>query len=144
MKKIVKILITILIIGFFFFRYFFYMDIKHDCYISILPSLELSNVNIGNALGILKRVSFDDYKEVCRYVTKVNPNFSCGGMGGGCAYQSIPKTIDISTSMDDLAWSAAIIAHETCHAKQFQEQKTISEDECYKVDDRIIKKIIKY
>ena len=93
---------------------------------------------------MLKRVSFSDYQDVCQYVDNVNPNFSCGGMGGGCAFRNIPGTIDISTSMDDLAWSAAIIVHETCHVKQFKENRPVSEEECYGMDDRVIKKIIVY
>ena len=139
-----KILIWIIIIGGLYYRYFFYLDLSNGCHISILPSLEMSNLNIKEALDVLKRVSFADYKDVCQYVAKVNPNFSCGGMGGGCAFRNIPKSIDISTSMDDLAWSAAIIVHETCHAKQFQRGHGVSEEECYKEDDRVIKKLIEY
>lgn len=144
MPRYLKILIWIIIFGGLYYRYFFYLDLANGCHISILPSLELSNLNIKEALAVLKRVTPDDYRDVCQYVTRVNPNFSCGGIGGGCAFRNIPKSIDISTSMDDLAWSAAIIVHETCHAKQFQQGRSVSEDECYLEDDRVIKKLMEY
>jgi len=146
LKKIVKISILILIIGFFIYRYFFYIDFSNSCYIKIKPSFtELSNSNIKEAIKILKLTSPDEYDKLCSNVKIINPNLSCGGFGGGCFYKSSGREIDISTAHSGfLAQTAAIIIHETCHAIQYQEGRNLSEQECYEADDVILKRIVEY
>lgn len=147
MKKIIKILVLFLFFVFITYRYFYYVDLSNDCYLKIKPSLmEFSNTNIKRAIKTLKHGSPDDYNKLCVYVDTIDPNLSCGGFGGGCFYPSkkSARTIDISTSQRDLAWTAAIIMHETCHSMQFQQDRTLSEQECYEVDDATIKQIVKF
>ena len=100
---------------------------------------------------MLKYADPENYKELCTRVDVINPNISCGGFGGGCYHvnnfgsSETSRQIDISTPHDGfLGLTAAIIAHETCHARQAQEGRPISEDECYKLDDQTLQKVVEY
>ncbi|MDO8259985.1 MAG: hypothetical protein Q7T50_00615, partial [Candidatus Magasanikbacteria bacterium] len=92
-------------------------------------------------------VSPAEYSNLCQHVKVINPNYACGGLGGGCYYGSNleRKEIDISTANGGyLGQTAAVIAHETCHAKQHQEGRELNEQECYKVDDVVFKQVAEY
>lgn len=115
--------------------------------ITIKPSfLEWSNSNIKRAIKTLKYGSPDDYRTFCAYVDTVDPTQSCGGFGGGCFYPSkkTARTIDIGTSQRNLAWTAAIIMHETCHVIQYKEGRPFDENECYNVDNKTIKTLVNF
>lgn len=145
MNRSAKILIGVVILAAVFYYYFLYVDFGAGCYIKILPSLtELNNITVKRAISVLKNGSPDDYKGLCRYVGTINPNISCGGFGGGCffAYKNTARTIDISTANGSLIWTAGIIVHETCHARQFYEKKGLSEPECYAAMDDTLKRIV--
>lgn len=147
-KKLLKIFITFLIFGSLFYRYFLYIDFKNDCYIKLKPSfLELSSTNIKQGIKILKLVSPDEYTYFCQHVKVINPNYACGGLGGGCYYSNNleKKEIDISTANGGyLGQTAAVIAHEACHAQQHQEGRDLNEQECYLVDDKVFRQIAEY
>lgn len=145
MKTTIKITIFILIVLGLIYRYFFYIDFENACYVILKPSItEFSNANIKRAIKTLKHGAPEDYQTFCTNVNTIDPNPSCGGFGGGCFHssKSRTKTIDISTSQRDLAWTAAIIMHETCHAIQYSEGRNLNEEECYKVDDKTIKTLM--
>ena len=146
LKRILKILIIILIVGAVIYRYFFYIDFSNHCNIKIKPSLtELSNSNIKEAIRVLKRAVPEEYNKLCKHVKMISPNLGCGGFGGGCYYHNDKKEIYISTAYGGfLGLTAAIIAHETCHAIQHQEGRSLSEQECYEVDDKVLKTIVTY
>jgi len=148
MNKIIKIGIIVLIIGAGFLRYFYYLDIKNHCYVIIKPSfLELSSQNIKQAIKVLKYAAPEEYKNFCGHVKAINPNFACGGFGGGCYYGAnvAGKEIDVSTANNGyLGWTAAVVAHETCHAIQAQEKRDLNEPECYALGNEVLKKVIDY
>ncbi len=147
-KKLLKISIFLLLLGGFAYRYFFYIDIPNKCFIKIKPSvLELSTINVKEGIKILKRVTPEEYEKLCKHVKAISPNFSCGGLGGGCyQYRNLEnKEIDISVTRDTfLGQTAAVIAHETCHAIQHQEGRSLNEQECYEVDDQVFRAVVKY
>jgi hypothetical protein len=148
MKKIIKILIILVILASLYYRYFLYIDYSHDCHIKLKHSLlELSARNIKEALKVLKRTDTEEYNKLCTNIKIINPNFACGGFGGGCYYTG-PRTqgeIYVSTARDsNLAWTAAVIAHETCHAIQYNENRELSEDECHKIGDKVLKNLVIY
>jgi hypothetical protein len=148
-RKLIKTGIIVFILGAVFFRYFYYLDFKNKCYVKIWPSfLELSSQNIKQAIKVLRYADPEEYGKFCGHVKSINPNFACGGFGGGCYYganNGNKKEIDISTANSGyLGWTAAIIAHETCHAVQAQEKGQLNEDECYKVGNEVLKKVISF
>lgn len=146
LKWFLKIIILIAILWLIIYKYFLYTDFSESCYIKIKPSLtELSNTNIKEAIKVLKYAVPEEYDKLCTHVDTINPNLSCGGFGGGCYYQSTEKEIDISTAHGGfLGMTAAIIAHETCHAIQHQEGRALNEQECYEIDDLVLKTIVEY
>lgn len=148
MRKIFKLAIIAVIIGAVIYRYFYYLDFKNKCYIKIKPSfLEFSSQNIKQAIKVLKFAVPEEYEKFCGRVKAINPNFACGGFGGGCYYGENleKKEIDISTANSGyLGWTAAVIAHETCHAIQGQEKRAMNEDECYKIGNEVLKKVINF
>ena len=121
-----------------------YIDIPNGCFIKIVPGLELNNAKVIQGLKILKNLSPEDYKEACKRAETIDPNVGCGGFEGGCFYQTEPKKIYVTTAGTPLMWVAGVLVHETCHARQFAEKRLMSEDECYREDDRVIKKIVVY
>lgn len=145
MSKLIKYGIFFIVILFIYLHYFIYFDLANHCLLRLYPSFfEFSNLNIKRSLEILRYGSPDDYKTVCQSIKVINPNFSCGGFGGGCysVYNSNPGTIDISTSQNDTLMTSAIIVHETCHAIQFKEKRALNEDECYHADEKTLKKLM--
>ena len=148
MRKIIKIIVIALIIGAAGYRYFYYTDFKNNCYIKIKPSiLEFSSQNIKQAIKVLKLAAPEEYGKFCGQVKAINPNFACGGLDGGCYYEDNleKREIDISTANSGyLGWTAAVIAHETCHAIQAQEKRALSENECDKIGSAVLKKVISY
>lgn len=148
MRKFIKIFIIIFISGAIFYRYFYYVDFTDNCYIKIKPSFtEFSSQNIKQAIKVLKYAAPEEYKKFCGRVKMINPNFACGGFNGGCYYPENlgKKEIDVSTANGAyLGWTAAVIAHETCHAAQAQEKRAISEDECYGIGNKVLKKVINF
>lgn len=145
MKTVIKIIIIVFLSALIIYHFFFYADIKNSCYIKILPSLtELSSSNIKKGINVLKNAAPEEYEKLCGNIDTINPNFSCGGFQGGC-YTYTPRQIDISTSRDEfLGWTAAIIAHETCHAIQHSKGQELNEDECYTLDDMVLQKVVEY
>ena len=135
-KKVFTIFFLIIIFFSLIYKSFFYVDIKNDCFVKILPSLamELSNFNIKRSIKILKYSSPSDYQDFCRLVDTIDANVDCGGWEGGC-YRG-GKTIAVSTAQGTVSWTVAIIVHETCHAKGF------GETECYAAGDRILGTIV--
>lgn len=131
MKKILKISIPLLILLIFLVNSFFYADYRGDCYIRIVPSFLPSNLNTKRIIKVLKYGSPDDYRLLCKHVNVINKNPSCGGFDGGCYVPTKAKTIYIGNDQGNLALSAALIVHETCHAIQGQTNKQYSEQECY-------------
>lgn len=149
MKKLVTFFIFLLVGGFVGWRYFFYVDFSADCYLRLQPSLlELSAGNIKQAIRILKHAAPAEYAKLCRHVDVINPNLSCGGFGGGCYYArdlGQDRQIDISTAHSNfLGLTAAIIVHETCHAIQHQQGRSLSEAECYELDNEVLKNLVVY
>lgn len=143
-KKLFKLTLFLIVVASIIYTFFFYIDFKDKCYIRINPSfLEFSNLSIKRAIKALKFASFDDYRALCENVKVIHPNVSCGGFQGGCYYPDETKSISITTSQRGLlSWTAGIIVHEVCHAKQHKEGRTFDETECYKETDRILKKLI--
>jgi len=150
-----KLIIFALCLFFFFWlfnRYFLYTDSEYGCLIKIKPSIiEFSSSNVKKGILVLKYADIDNYKELCNRVDVINPNISCGGFGGGCYHvndfesSEASRQIDISTPHDGfLGLTAAIIAHEVCHARQAQEGMGLSEDECYELDDEVLQKVVEY
>lgn len=148
MRRFIKVTIIVFIISAIFYRYFYYIDFANSCYITIKPSImEFSSQNIKQAIEVLKYAVPEEYAKFCGHVKAINPNFACGGFNGGCYYAEnlASKEIDVSTANSSyLGWTAAVIAHETCHAIQAQEKRAISEDECYKIGNKVLKKVIDF
>src|SRR3989339_607709 len=137
--------IILLAIGWFIFANFVYIDSKNNCSITILPAwFEWSNMNLKRALLTLKYGAPEHYKLVCDNVKSINPAVGCGGFEGGCYYPRQVDTIYVSTSQRSLSWSAAVIAHETCHVIQAKEGKAFDETECYREDSEVLKQLIEF
>lgn len=125
---------------------FIYIDLFNGCFIKILPSWDFNfnQSKVKQGLMILKNAVPDDYKNVCKRINTIDPNFDCGKSEGGCYWPGDPKRISVSTVNTPLNWVAAVIVHETCHSIQDLEHRPGSEVECHKEDDRILKKISIY
>jgi hypothetical protein len=149
-SKLIRIIIYIFILGALYYRYFLYIDLVGGCNISLKPSLlELSSMNIKESMKILKRAHPGEYQKLCENVHAINPNYACGGFGGGCYYPpgqgKDSDEIHISTARDsNLAWTAAVIAHETCHVIQDKEDRDFSENECYIVAHDVMTSLNRY
>jgi hypothetical protein len=146
MKKPLKYGLLILLVLAVYSRYFYYHDFSAGCGITIKPSLtELSSQNIKAALRAMKHGAPNEYALVCKHVESIDPNLACGGFNGGCFYLNdlAAGEIDVSTGNQSyLGWTAAVIAHETCHLIQAKEGRTMDEGECYGVGNDILKKMI--
>ena len=144
--KLIKISLITIFIAVWAYRSFLYIDIAHGCYVKILPSLTEWSApkTIKSALKILERTVPDEYERTCTRVRTINPNVSCGSFEGGCFInsKSTARSIDISTSQRSLAWTAAVIVHETCHAWQAYEDRPFSEFECNTNGDRVLNTIV--
>ena len=136
---------VVLYLSFSYLSNFFYLDPINNCYIAIGPSwLEFSNSTIKKTLTILKNASPDNYQNVCQRVNFINPNLSCGGFEGGCFNPKSPRSIDVSTSLRMTAYTADVISHEACHARQFYQNRQMLEPECYGVGSDVLKTIVDY
>ena len=143
MKRFIKILTFIIILGHGTYQYFFYIDLKNNCKIFIAPSLlEFNNLTIKRAINPLRYAAPDDYTNLCKRVDVIDPNFACGGFEGGCFESSQPRTIIIDTSQRSMAWASAMITHEVCHAIQYHESRQMDEHECYVKTDEVLRKIV--
>jgi hypothetical protein len=141
------------------FNFFWYVDPAHGCFITIRPSFTtFGNPGIVKALKVMKQSSPQLYDRVCSRISGINPNFSCGGVNGGC-YSSVDnsnrgdqykkvdsgkQTIDISTDPNNISGAIMIIAHETCHAYQHLENRAFSEPECYEAGYSALANIVDY
>ena len=132
MKKVVKKFFFIGLILGLIYHFFIYFDFSNSCLIGFIPTFGPSNVNTKTAIKLIKHSSPSDYNLVCKYVNVIDKNPSCGGFDGGCFHSDSPKKIYIGNDQDTLPFTAAIIIHETCHAIQNAEGRSITEDECYK------------
>lgn len=149
-KSLLKIILVVVIVLFIFYHFFYYIDIQQGCFITIKPSLlEFNNTTLKKGIKHIQQKSPQDYVNLCQYIDTINPNFACGGFGGGCysTYNSNPKEIEVSTAYGDVIGAAGVIVHELCHAMQYardKELKSFNEDECYKamevIDERFIRK----
>lgn len=136
-RKVLKYFFVTLVLISLWYHFFIYIDIRNSCYITIRPALiEFSNVTMKKGLQYLKDDFPNEYTKVCKNVSTINPNISCGGFGGGCysEYKGNPGVIDISTTYGKYKNAAKVIVHETCHAMQFNEGRPFDESECYKKD----------
>lgn len=139
-KKFIIVLFFLFFIGAILYKYFFYLDIQKGCYIKILPSVQGGNTLVKKSIKVLKYGSPSDYEDLCKHVNTIDLNYLSGG---GFYYISIGKTIfvDPRFGLQDVS---RIIVHEVCHARQRQEGRFLSEEECYKKDDEFIKKITSF
>lgn len=138
-KKIIFLLFVIFVIN-YFTNNFYYIDFSKGCYIGIIPSmnLEFSNSGIKRALGIIKNISPENYTNICARTNVINTNISCGIWEGGCFQSNQPRTITVSSSVRKITWTAEVLAHEACHARQFHEGRTMSENECHLVGLKVM------
>jgi hypothetical protein len=150
-KRYVKIGLLIFVPLYLYFHFFVYWDASGGCNIHITPAyFEFTNVDMKRALQTLKIASPEDYDTVCENVGTIEPMIGCGGFGGGCFYQSGKKSssgkrqITVSTAKNDIEYAMAVIVHETCHAIQEKEDRSLDEGECHEADDRLLRKIVKF
>ncbi len=136
-------IIALLFFTFSFVQNFFFWDISSGCFIKILPSLNLSNSKIREALTVLKNASPDNLKEVCKRVSTIDPNVSCGGFEGGC-FEKISKRISVDTSSYSIATVAQVIVHEACHVRQGDEKRPFSEPECHQAGYQVLNDLVMY
>ncbi len=138
-RQLIKFIVFLLFLFFLFYHFFLYWDFSNKCFITMKPSFfEFSNTTIKKGIKYLKSNYKPQYQDFCKYVSSINPNPACGGYGGGCFYGDNTREIYISTHYGKVKNAAKVIIHETCHAKQMAENRTPSEDECYKKDSVII------
>lgn len=140
LKRFIKFSLLIFILGWVFFRYFGYWDTSNNCYINIYPSwMQFNNHTIIEGIRYLKVNHPYHYSELCTRIKNIDPNpvLGCGGIGGGCFMGATSKTIYIGTYPKEVLFSAAVIAHETCHQRQYDENRTMDEKECYDITNAI-------
>jgi hypothetical protein len=143
-----KIIILLAIIW-LVYESFFYVDPIAGCFVSFRPSVifEFNTGNIKNSITLLKNAVPDEYQKFCKYVKKVDANLGCGGFGGGCYYanNTTLNEITVSAGHDErIEVVAGVVAHETCHAIQFYEKRSMSESECYEIFDKVLNKVVKF
>lgn len=144
MKKYLTILSLVMLAGYLIYKNFFYIDPDYNCYIKVIPTFLPSNFNTQQVIKLLKDSSKDEYKNLCKYVSVINKNPSCGGFDGGCFEPSKPRTIYIGNDQGNIALAAALLVHETCHAKQSYEYGALEEASCYAAGNNFIKQITIY
>ena len=130
MKTVKLLALAAIMLGFLLHKFYYY-DPIYGCQITIIPSFLPSNNNTKEVIKMIKEGSPDDYIRLCRYVRVINKNPSCGGLDGGCFKSSKPRTIYTGNDQVNIAISAATLIHETCHAIQGAEGRTLNESECY-------------
>ncbi len=144
MKKLFRLLLIVSIILTYIYSNFYYFDPSYGCRIAIVPTFLPSNYNTKEILKILKKGSPDDYARVCKYVSVINKNPSCGGFDGGCFQPSKPRTIYIGNDQGNIALASALIVHETCHAIQGSQKKQLIESECYSQGNAFLEIVTQY
>lgn len=156
LKKILKFfkakavfLIFCFLLVWYIYDHFFYLDLSNNCRVVIKPSivLEFSNKNIKQGINIIKNVLPQDYQDFCARVRYIDADsFMSGTMFGGGHYSSNKKTtIHVAANNWDASWTASVIAHEVCHAKQDFEGRITNDDsdepECYRKTDEVLQTI---
>lgn len=139
-KKILKWGLPLSLIIWLLFRYFLYWDFSSNCKIWVMPSwMQLNNHTVIEAINYLKDNYPQNYQDLCSRITKIDPNpvLDCGGIGGGCFLGLTNRTIYIGTFPKQVVITAAAIAREACHQKQYDEKRQVSEKECSKISDTI-------
>ena len=143
MKKL-KLLILFFLLGLFLYSKFYYYDPSFGCNIVIIPAFLPSNNDTKQILKMIKSGAPDDYMRICKYVSIINKNPSCGGFDGGCFQPSKPRTIYIGNDQSNIAMSGALVIHEMCHAIQAAERRSMSERECYTAGNSYLNTVTKY
>lgn len=144
MKRFLKLLVIVLLLGAYAYTKFYYFDPENGCKIAIIPTFLPSNYDTKDILRIIKRGAPDDYMRVCAYVSVINKNPSCGGFDGGCFQPSKPGMIYIGNDQGNIALAAALVVHETCHAIQGSEQRRLDERECYSQGNAFLTTVTQY
>jgi len=143
-QSILKILIPIIsiIVIFFLVNNFYYFDITEGCSIFIFPS----TTNIKSALKIIKRISPDNYQNICERVSVVNTDVAFTDyFTPGVFDPNKPRTINILTATPrKITWLAEILAHEACHSRQMYEKRAFSEDECHQIGLKVMQEATVY
>lgn len=145
-RKLLGWFLVLCLCGTFFYRSFYYVDSSQGCFIRFTPSifLEFNTGNIKQGIQILKKAAPEEYDKLCQYVGTINANVSCGGFQGGCYQPGQSKQIYVSVSHSEyLGWTAGIIAHEVCHARQAYENREFSEPECYEVTNQVLQQVVR-
>ncbi|OHA42134.1 MAG: hypothetical protein A3G59_00425 [Candidatus Taylorbacteria bacterium RIFCSPLOWO2_12_FULL_47_20] len=140
----IKFIFALLIIIAFWWNFTHYVDFGSGCYLKISTGLEFNNTTIKNGLKALKYAVPTTYRMVCRDVTVIRTGVSCGGFGGGCYHGGSRSEIYVSVAQGAVLESAAIIAHELCHLYQDRDGKPFDENECYLVDDAVLREMAKF
>ena len=117
--------------GLFVYKNFIYSDPDYGCYIKVIPSFQPSNWDFHKILTLIKKTDPNSYSYMCKNVDTISKDISCGGLDGGCFYTNKSKTIFIGNDQNNIAVTAAIVVHELCHVKQFNEGRNLVEPECY-------------
>jgi hypothetical protein len=144
MKKALLILLLVIGLGFFIYQNFLYIDPEYNCYIKVIPTFLPSNFNTKEVIGLVKQGDIKEYEKLCRYVSTINKNPSCGGFDGGCFEPTKPRTIYIGNDQGNIALAAALVVHETCHAEQGYEKGRLGEGECYEIGNKFLDDITIY
>lgn len=126
----------------FYWHNFLYIDPLGGCFISITPSFEFNNTKVKQGIAVLKNALPDEYAKMCHRINSIDPNVACGGFEGGCFEPGRPNTIYVNPTFTNLAWTANVLVHETCHAYQFSEKRDMSEAECYQKGDQVLQKLV--
>ncbi len=144
MKKYLKILLIFVLLGIYVYSKFVYLDPDYNCSIKVIPNFMPSNFDTKKIIKIVKSGSEEEYKKLCQYVNTINKNPSCGGFDGGCYELERPGTIYIGNDQGNIALAAALLVHETCHAIQAYENRTLGESECYTAGNNFLQEITIY
>ena len=138
-KKVRYFVIFVLLIILFNFWFLRYDDWLDGCHINIQFSLlDWNNLEVKNAINFIKNKSPDDYKKVCQNVSDIELFLPCDFSAGGCFRDDKPRQIGVYTMRRDgknqPSYLAAVIVHETCHAIQKAQNRSMDnrEPECYR------------
>ena len=143
--KFLRIILVLVIVGpilYWLSTFFFYADFKNACFIKIIPSFGPSNWNTKEVLNILRYGSPENYALFCANIDTIDKNPSCGGFDGGCYEVRNSKTVFIGNDQNNIALTAAVFVHETCHAIQSHEGRPIDQTECYEKGSKFLENII--
>lgn len=147
LKRISKFLILGFIIIILIYRYFFYIDIRNKCFITIksLAIVEPNSQKIKKAITVLRHDFPDVYSDLCSNVNTIETYYfdSHGGLyfrDPSKVAQKKKRIIYINPS-SEFNWQVSIIAHEVCHAVREKEGKPAEEKECYAAGAKVYEKI---